>query len=83
MADILTQRIPENFDYDLTHERAGPSNVESVRAPMFDASIREGRRRLAGRYLNSPDAYISTIRLEPGASGRLQVIITVEMVNLL
>ena len=48
---------------------------------MFDASIREGRRRLAGRYLNSPDAYVSTIRLEPGASGRLQVVITVEVVN--
>ena len=47
---------------------------------MLDASIRE---RLAERYLNNPDAYVSTIRLEPGASGQLQVVITVEIINLL
>ena len=49
------------------------------RAQTLDASIAEGRRRLAGRYLNNPDAYVSTIRLEPGPSGQLQVIITLEM----
>ena len=49
---------------------------------MLDESIREDRRRLAARYVNNPDAYVSTIRLEPGASGQLQVVITVEMVNL-
>ena len=48
---------------------------------MLDASIREDSRRLAARYVNYPDAYVSTIRLERGASGRLQVVITVEMVN--
>ena len=50
---------------------------------MLNASIRQGRRRLAQRYLNDPDAYVSTIRLEPSASGQLQVVITLEMVNLL
>ena len=51
---------------------------------MLDASIREGRRRLAGRYVNNPNAHVSTIRLEPSASasGQHQVIITLEMVNL-
>ena len=55
--------------------------MDLIRVPILDPSIREGRRRLAGRYLNYPDAYVSTIRLEPGASGQLQVIITLEMVN--
>ena len=41
-----------------------------------DASIAESRRRLASRYLNNPDIFVSTIRLEPGPSGELQVIIT-------
>ena len=82
MADVVTKRILENFDYDLAHERLGPYNIDLIRVPMLDASIREGRRRLAGRYLNNPNASVSTIRLEPGASGRLQVVITVEMITL-
>ena len=49
------------------------------RAQTLDASIAEGRRRLAGHYLNNPDAHVSTIRLEPGPSGQFQVIITLEM----
>ena len=48
-------------------------------AQTLDASIADGRRRLASRYLNNPNAYVSTIRLEPGPSGQFQVIITVEM----
>ena len=49
------------------------------RAPTLDTSIAEGRRRLASRYISNPDAYVSTIRLEPGPSGQFQVIITLEM----
>ena len=49
------------------------------RAQTFDPSIAEGWRRLASYYLNNPDAYVSTIRLEPGPSGQFQVIITLEM----
>jgi len=49
------------------------------RAQTLNASIAEGRRRLAGLYLNNPEAYVSTIRLEPGPSGQFQVIITLEM----
>lgn len=51
-------------------------------AQALDASIGESRRRLAGRYLNNPNAYVSTIRLEPGPSGQFQVIITLEMANI-
>ena len=50
---------------------------------MLDESIREGRRRIAGRYLYNSNAYVSMIRLEPSASGHLQVVITLEMVDLL
>ena len=73
------------MDYARADERAGPSNVDLIRAPMLDESITEGRRRLAGLYVNNPNAYVSAIRLEPSvsASGQLQVIITLEMVNLL
>lgn len=78
-----TTAIPENFGYAPVYERAGPPNGESSRAPIHNTSIAEGRRRLAGRYLNNPEAYVSMIRLEPGASGQFQVVITLEMVNLL
>ena len=50
-------------------------------APTVEALIVESRRRLAGRYLNNPDAHVSMIRLEPSPSGQFQVIITVEMAN--
>jgi hypothetical protein len=53
--------------------------VELPRAQIIDASIAEGRRRLAGHYLSNPDAYVSTIRLELGPSGQFQMIITLEM----
>ena len=49
--------------------------------PTVEALIAEGRRRLAGRYIDSPDAFVSMIRLEPSPSGQFQVIITVEMAN--
>jgi hypothetical protein len=55
--------------------------LPTVMVPTLDTSIAESRRRLAGRYLNNPDAYVSTIRLEPSPSGQFQVIVTLEMAN--
>ena len=51
--------------------------------PTVEALIAEGRRRLAGRYIDSPDAFVSMIHLEPTSSpsSQFQVIITVEMAN--
>jgi hypothetical protein len=55
-----------------------------LQAPTLDAvSIAEGHRRLAELYLNNAKAYVSTVRLEPGPSGRFQVIITLEIPNIL
>ncbi|KAN0131564.1 hypothetical protein V8E53_010672 [Lactarius tabidus] len=73
----------DNFSYAPVRDRAGPSNVGFPQAPTVDALIAEGRRRLAGRYLNNPEAYVSMIRLEPSPSGQFQVIITLEMANIL
>jgi hypothetical protein len=79
MTEVLTQSIQDhNFGYAPVHERAGPSNTGLVQASTLDTSIAEGRRRLAARYVNDPDVCVSTIRLEPGPSGRFQVIITLE-----
>ncbi|KAH9015744.1 hypothetical protein EDB83DRAFT_2528937 [Lactarius deliciosus] len=78
-----TARIQDNFGYAPVPERAGPLNTGSLRALTLDASIAESRRRLAGLYLNNPEGYVSMIRLEPGASGQFQVIITLEMPNVL
>ncbi|KAH9012465.1 hypothetical protein EDB85DRAFT_1019980 [Lactarius pseudohatsudake] len=64
------------------HGSAGPTNMGLAQAPTLDTSIAESRRRLAGRYLNNPGAYVSTIRLEPGLSGQFQVIITLEMTDI-
>ncbi|KAH9021742.1 hypothetical protein EDB85DRAFT_1999696 [Lactarius pseudohatsudake] len=75
--------IQDNFSYPPVPERAGPFDIGLVPAPILNASIAEGRRRLAGHYINNPDVYVSMIRLEPGQSGRFQVIIVLEMADIL
>jgi len=61
----------------------GPPNMGFPTARTLDTSIAEGRRRLAGQYLNNPDAFVRTIRLEPGPSSQFQAIITLEMTNVI
>ncbi|KAH9015743.1 hypothetical protein EDB83DRAFT_2573764 [Lactarius deliciosus] len=78
----IIPQTADNFGYAPVHESVGPPNMRLAQAPTFDASIAENRRRLAGRYLNNPDAYVSTIRLEPGPSGQFQVVITLEMIDI-
>ncbi|KAF8265434.1 hypothetical protein EI94DRAFT_324890 [Lactarius quietus] len=75
-------RIQDNLGYAPVQGRGGPPNMEFPWAQTPDASIVEPRRRLAGRYLNNPDAYVSTIRVEPGPSGHFHVIITLEMTDI-
>ncbi|KAI9436613.1 hypothetical protein H4582DRAFT_2129866 [Lactarius indigo] len=75
--------IQDNFGYAPVPERVGPFNIGLIPAPMLNASIAEGRRRLAEHYINNPDAYVSIIRLEPGQSGQFQVIIVLEMASTL
>jgi len=74
MAEVLTQRIRNIFGNAPVHE---PPNMGFPRALTLDVSIAENGRRFAGRSLNDPDAY--AIRVEPGQSGQIQVIITFAM----
>ncbi|KAH9043557.1 hypothetical protein EDB83DRAFT_2523858 [Lactarius deliciosus] len=75
--------IRDNFGHPLGPESTSPFDIGLIPAPILNASIAEGRRRLAGHYINNPDAYVSVIRLEPGQSGRFQVIIVLEMADIL
>ena len=73
--------IQGNISHAPIHERIGPSNTGFLQAPTLDASIADGRRRLADLYLNNDSAYVNMIRLEPGPSGRFRVTITLEIPN--
>jgi len=46
-------------------------------------SVTEGLRRLARRYVNNPESLVNVVRLEPGASGRFQIVIMLEVANIL
>jgi hypothetical protein len=83
IAEVSTWRISDNLGHAPVQEREGPLYMEFPWAQVLDKSIGERRRCLAGRYLNSPNTYVSTIRLEPGPSGQFQVIITLEMTNII
>ena len=49
----------------------------------LDLSIPERLRRLAGCYVNNQGSIVSGIHLESGASGRFQVVITIDIGNVL
>ena len=56
------------------------------RAPnegALDLSIPERLRRLAGRYVSNPDSTVSGVHVEPGPSGRFQVVITIDIRDIL
>jgi hypothetical protein len=40
-------------------------------------------RRLAWRLVNNPESLVNVVRLEPGISGRFQVVIILEVANIL
>ena len=46
-------------------------------------SVTESLRCLASRYINNPESLINGVRLEPGPSGRFQVVIMLEIANIL
>jgi hypothetical protein len=72
----------ENFGYAPAQERAGPPNLGFAQAQPLDARIAENLKRIANQYLNNPGAYVSVIRLEPGPSGELQIVITLGTANI-
>ena len=52
-------------------------------AQVLDMSVPERLRRLAGRYVNDPESLVNGVHLEPGPSGRFQVVITIEIGDIL
>jgi hypothetical protein len=48
-----------------------------------DLSVPGRLRRLAGRYVSNPDSTVHGVHLEPGPSGRFQVVITIDINDML
>ncbi|KAF8495766.1 hypothetical protein F5888DRAFT_539083 [Russula emetica] len=79
----------ENAGYAPLQEAVTSSSfeIETGAAPdqaqVLDMSIPERLRRLAGRYVNDPESLVNGVHLEPGPSGRFQIVITIEIGDVL
>ena len=81
-AEPSLQHYQENAGYAPLHAVEDPPQVEMGTAPnegALDQSVPERLRRLAGRYVSSPDSTVNGVHLEPGPSGRFQVVITIDI----
>ena len=86
LANPSLQQYQGNPQYALQHEVVDPPQFQMGRAPSIgalDLSVPERLRRLAGRYVNNPDSTVSGVHLEPGPSGRFQVVITIDIRDIL
>jgi len=45
--------------------------------------VTDGVRHLARRYVNNPESLVNAVQLEPTASGRIQVVIVIEIAGIL
>ncbi|KAF8495771.1 hypothetical protein F5888DRAFT_1635446 [Russula emetica] len=86
------QENQENAGYAPLQEAVTSSSFEietgaAVAAPdraqVLDMSIPERLRRLAGRYVNDAESIVNGVHLEPGPSGRFQIVITIEIGDIL
>ena len=59
------------------------ANAVLDRTQVFDMSVTEGLQHLARRYVNNPDSLVNVVRLEPSTSGRLQIVIILEVADIL
>ncbi|KAF8495762.1 hypothetical protein F5888DRAFT_538870 [Russula emetica] len=76
----------ENAGYAPLYEVVDPPQVQMDMAPnegALDMSVPERLRRLAGRYVSNPDSTVNGVHLEPGPSGRFQVVITIDIGDVL
>jgi len=82
-----TQRIQEGVSYAPLQKAKGSLQVQTAGAGRDEAQapemIAEGLRRLARRYVNSPESLVNAVRLEPAPSGRMQVVIVIEIAEIL
>jgi hypothetical protein len=86
LAEPSLQQYQENAGYAPLHEAVDPPQVQMGTAPnegALDLSVPERLRRLAGRYVSNPDSTVNGVHLEPGPSGRFQVVITIDIGDIL
>ncbi|KAH9965575.1 hypothetical protein BJV74DRAFT_296104 [Russula compacta] len=76
----------ENAGYAPLHEAPGPLQVQTTaaldEAQILGISVTESLRRLAGRYINSPESLVNAVRLEQGPSCRFSVVIMLEIADI-
>ncbi|KAH9970925.1 hypothetical protein BJV74DRAFT_866294 [Russula compacta] len=75
--------VAENAGYPLPYEAGGSLQVQPDQTQVVGSSVTESLRRLAGSYVNHPESVVNAVRYEPGHSGRFQVIITMEIIDIL
>jgi len=87
LAHVVRQGVQEQDNRAPSQATAGtPQTLAAVQPrqdPIIGVSAAEGLRRLADRYVNNPGSLVSVVRLEPGPSGGVQVVIMLEMADLL
>jgi len=59
------------------HTSAAPNQAQ------FDMPVLDSLRRFAERYFNNPESIINAVQFEYGPSGRLQVVIMLEIADTL
>ena len=86
LAEPSLQQYQENAGCAPLHEVVDPPQVQTLAAPnegALDLSIPERLRRLARGYISNPDSTVNGVHLEPGPSGRFQVVITIDIGDIL
>ncbi|KAH9965012.1 hypothetical protein BC827DRAFT_1265706 [Russula dissimulans] len=74
--------------YPPPQEAHGPLQAQTGtgldKAQVLDMiPVSEGLRRLARRYVNNPESLVNAVQLEPAPSGRIQVVIMIEIAEIL
>lgn len=90
MAHIVRQGVKDRNNPDSLQPAvenhpilAAVQPVQPRQEPTVRMSVADGLRRLADRYVNNPDSVVGVVRLEPGPSGGVQVVIILEVADLL
>ena len=91
-AEPSLEQYQENFGYERLpdvldgRQVAKTAPVQMGTAPnevAIDLSAPERLRRLAGRYVSNQDSTVNGVHLEPGPTGRFQVVITIDIGDIL
>jgi hypothetical protein len=88
-SELKLQENQKNAGCAPLQEAVTPSSFEIQtgaapdQAQILDMSAPERLRRLAGRYINDPESLVNGVHLEPGPSGRFQIVITIEIGDIL